>query len=208
MSQRVIDTQENERSRISRDLHDHVGQVLTALRSRIVILRQKKVTNLDTELDALDKLVAEAYQDVHDIVGELSSNELLRFGLQRSLESTDFHQMLKAVNIKYHTHIKGQMSEIPEQVQLAIYRIAQELLSNAAKHSQSADCHLNLHVQDRNKEPLVELKIQDDGIGLKVDGRTTGHGIQNIQDRVQALGGILTFESVKKGTSITILIPI
>jgi len=207
MSQSVIETQENERSRISKDLHDHVGQVLTALRSRIVILRQKEATNLDSELDTLDKLAAEAYQDVRDIVDELSPNELLRFGLQKSLENTDFHQMLRAANVNYHTQFKGQVSEIPEQIQLTIYRIAQELLSNIAKHSQAADSHLNIHVQEEDSKTLIIFKVQDDGIGFEVDNHTKGHGIRNVQDRVQALGGTITFGSSETGTAISIVIP-
>jgi len=207
ISQRVIETQESERSRISQDLHDHVGQVLTALRSRIVILRQKDVTNLDSELDTLDKLAAEAYRDVHDIVDELSPNELLRFGLQRSLENTDFHQMLAAENISYHTEFESQTLEIPEHIQLAIYRIAQELLSNVSKHSQAAHCRLNIHVQKQKTKTFIDFKIQDDGIGFKIDGRTKGHGIRNVQDRVQALGGTLKFGSSETETSISIVIP-
>ena len=208
ISQRVIETQEYERSRISQDLHDHVGQVLTALRSRIVILRNKEVSDLKHELDSLDELAAGAYQDVHDIVDELSPNELTQFGLRRSLENPGFHQMLQAANIRYHTSFKGQVSEIPEQIQLSIYRIAQEALSNAAKHSRATFCQLNIDVKQKNNRGIIDFRIQDNGNGFDIESRTNGHGIQNIQDRVQALAGTMTINSGTTGTSIAIVIPL
>jgi two-component system sensor histidine kinase UhpB len=207
ISQRVIQTQENERSRISKDLHDHVGQVLTALRLRIAVLHKKKVSDVGNELESLDKLAAEAYQDVRDIVNELSPNELIQFGLQRSLENPGFHQMLRTANIKYNTDFKGQVIDIPEHIQLTLYRITQEVLSNVAKHSKATDCTLEIHVTEDNEKRYIEYKVQDNGTGFDTDKCNQGHGIQNIQDRAQALAGTMTLMSSDKGTSIAIVIP-
>jgi signal transduction histidine kinase len=208
ISQRVIQTQENERSRISKDLHDHVGQVLTALRLRIAVMRQKTNPDIENEFETLDQLAAEAYQDVHDIVHELSPNELIQFGLQRSLENPNFHQMLRTANIKYNTDFKGQTLDIPEHIQLTIYRITQEILSNVAKYSKATDCNLAIHVIADSDKRYIEYKVQDNGIGFDIEGRNKGHGIQNIRDRTQALAGTMTLGSSEKGTSITIVIPI
>lgn len=208
MSQRVIQTQEKERSRISKDLHDHVGQILTALRLRIVILHQKKDSDIKGELDALDKLAAEAYQDVHDIVDELSPNELIQFGLQRSLDSPGFHQMLREANINYHAGFTGPVSDMPEHIQLAIYRTTQEILSNIVKYSKAKDCKLTVCIKGEGNKKTIGYTVKDNGIGFNVDSYTKGHGIQNMQDRVQALGGSMILNSGTGGTSIAIAIPL
>lgn len=205
VSQRVIETQETERSRISQELHDHVGQVLTALRSKIIILRNKEISDLKSELDSLEELAAAAYRDVHDIVDELSPNELTQFGLQRSLQNPAFHQMLRATGIDYHTSFKGRISVIPDQVQLTIYRIAQETLSNVAKHSQASECHLSIDLREKD---FIDFRIQDNGSGFEVETHAKGHGIQNIQDRVQALAGSINLSSDSSGTLIAIVIPV
>ncbi|HEY5775474.1 MAG TPA: histidine kinase, partial [Xanthomonadales bacterium] len=142
ISQRVITTQETERIRISKDLHDHVGQVLTALTLRIAILRQRGPADLKNDLDLLDRLAAQVFHDVHEIVGELSPRELSYFGLKRSLESSVFSKMLEAANISYKPSIDSAVAEIPEQIQIAIFRISQEALSNIAKHSFASECSL------------------------------------------------------------------
>ena len=208
ISQRVITTQETERNRIARDLHDHIGQELTALTLRVAILRKRASAGLETDFDLLDQLAARVFHDVHEIVGELSPRELSNFGLNRSLESPLFHEMLETAGVSYTTSIDTGITDIPEQVQVAVFRISQEALSNIAKHSSATKCTLKLWLVDRQGKKTVRLKIQDDGAGFDTDNYAPGHGLQNIKDRVQALLGRIELSSGEWGTLLDISLPI
>jgi glucose-6-phosphate-specific signal transduction histidine kinase len=208
ISGRLIETQEAERHRISQDLHDHVGQVLTALRSRLAILGRKETNDLAGEIEKLDQMAAQAYLEVHDIVGELSPRELAHFGLKRTLESPTFHDMLQAANIDYSTSIDHQADDISKQRQMAIFRISQEALVNVSKHSLASECSLEIVVFGKKVQEMINLQIQDNGVGFDTDTISGGHGLQNIEDRVQALSGNCYLRSGKKGTLLDITFPL
>jgi len=208
ISQRVITTQETERNRISKDLHDHVGQVLTALTLRIAILRQRGPADLKKDLDLLDELAAQVFHDVHEIVGELSPRELSYFGLKRSLESSLFRKMLEAANITYKPSVDSAVAKIPDHIQIAIFRISQEALSNIARHSSATECSLKVDVKDKKGEKIVCLQIRDNGNGFDTNSVKSGHGLQNIKDRILALLGSFDLASGTQGTTLYITFPI
>jgi glucose-6-phosphate-specific signal transduction histidine kinase len=208
ISKRVIETQEAERNRISQDLHDHVGQVLTALRSRLAILGRKATNDLADEIDKLDQIAARAYLEVHDIVSELSPRELAHFGLKRSLESSTFYDMLHAANIDYATSIDQQADKISKQLQMAVFRISQEALTNVCKHSLASECSLEIVVFGKKVQEMINLQIQDNGVGFDIETISGGHGLQNIEDRVQALSGSYYLKSGEKGTLLDITFPL
>lgn len=207
-SQRVITTQETERNRIAQDVHDHIGQVLTALTLRVAILKKRAPDELESDFDLLEKLAGEVFQDVHDIVGELSPRELLHFGLKRSLEGPVFHKMLETAGISYLPNIDAGVSDIPEQTQIALYRISQEAISNISKYSEATRCTLNLGFIRRQGKTRVRLEIQDNGTGFDTHLVKSGHGLQNIEDRVQSLLGGFVITSGKDGTHLDITLPV
>ena len=207
ISQRVITTQENERNRIARDLHDHIGQVLTALTLRSAILRKQAPDELKEDFDLLDQMAARVFHDIHEVVGELSPRELSEFGLNRSLESPLFHKMLTTADISYATSIDAGITDIPEQIQVAVFRISQEALSNIAKHSSATECTLTLGLLNTKGSKAIRLKIQDNGAGFDTDNYAPGHGLQNIKDRVQALRGRIELSSGEWGTLLDITLP-
>jgi len=208
ISQRMIAAQETERNRISRDLHDHIGQVLTALTLRSAIIKRQGPNELRAELDLLDKLAAQAFHDVRVIVNELSPIELSHSGLERSLKGAAIRKMLEASNIKYSTSIDGLISEAPEDVQFAIFRISQEALSNIAKHSLASECSLKVALSNDPENKSVRLEIRDNGKGFDLASVNNGHGLQNMSDRVLALTGSCTFSSDESGTLVKITLPI
>jgi len=191
-SQRVITTQETERNRIARDLHDHIGQVLTALTLRVAILRKQAPEELEKDLDLLDQLVATVFHDVHEIVEELSPRDISSIGLSRSLQDSKLHKMLATANISYTTYIDAEIAEIPDQLQIAVFRISQEALSNIARHSSATECSLKLRVLDKQGSTAVRLEIRDNGAGFDSNDYVSGHGLKNITDRAQVFWGTLS----------------
>lgn len=208
VSQRLITTQEMERKRISRDLHDHVGQVLTALTLHIAILKRRAPTGSKQDFDVLNSLATQVIHDVHEIVGELAPRELTNSGLKCSLEGSKFYDMLEAANIRYKPLVDSGVDEIAEQVKMAIFRISQELLSNIAKHSLASECSLKVDLLNRNGRKLVRLQMKDNGRGFDTNAVGDGHGLQNIENRVQALAGEIELSSGNGGTTLQIVLPI
>ena len=207
ISQRLITTQETERNRIARDLHDHIGQVLTALTLRVAILRKQAPAELEEDFDLLDQLAARAFHDVRETVRQLSPRELSNFGLSKLIENPLFHEMLATVNITYTTSIDEGITDIPQQLQIAVFRISQEALSNITKHSSATECTLTLELLDQKGNKTVRLKIQDNGAGFDTDNYVQGHGLQNIKDRVQSFLGRVELSSGDWGTLLDITLP-
>jgi len=208
ISQRAITTQEAERRRISRDVHDQIGQVLTALTLRIAILKKRAPDNLKDDIDLLDQLAGQAFRDIHDVVREISPRELSHFGLKRSLESPAFQKMLGATNTSYTSSIDSRVADMPEQVQIAIFRISQEALSNIARHSRATECSLKVDLSGKPGKETVCLEIQDKGAGFDTKVATKGHGLQNVMDRTQALLGNCELTSDKNGTLLVVSLPV
>lgn len=208
ISQRMIATQETERGRISKDLHDHIGQVLTALTLRIAIIKQRVPAEFEPEFELLDKLAAQVFHDVHEIVEELSPREFTHFGLKRSLEGPTIRKMLKTTNVTYTTSIDESISAVPEPLQLAIFRISQEALSNIAKHSQATVCSLKIAFLQGAESRMVRLDILDNGTGFDTAAVSNGHGLQNIKDRVHAHLGDCVFSSGEAGTRLKVTLPL
>jgi len=208
MSQRVITTQETERNRIAKDVHDHIGQVLTALTLRVAILRQRAPAELENDFDILDQLAAQVFHDVHDIVGELSPRELSHFGLKQLLEGPVIQKMLSAANVTYSTAIDPGVADIPEQIQTAIFRISQEALTNIVRHSLATECGLKVSLLSKKGKRSVRLEIWDDGTGFESNVARKGHGLQNIMDRAQALMGNCDLSSDENGTILVVFLPV
>jgi len=141
-------------------------------------------------------------------VGELSLREISHFGLKRSLESPLFHKMLEAAGISYTSTIDSGVADIPEQTQIAVYRISQEALSNIAKYSQATRCNLKVRLFRKKGKAGVRLEILDNGIGFDISLTNSGHGLQNIEDRVQSLLGRFELSSGDAGTRLDITLPV
>ena len=116
--------------------------------------------------------------------------------------------MLKTTNVTYTTAIDDSLSTIPEQLQLAIFRISQEALSNIAKHSRATVCSLKIALLQDVESKMVRLEIVDNGSGFNTASASNGHGLQNIKDRVQAHMGVCVFSSGEAGTRLKVTLPL
>jgi PAS domain S-box-containing protein len=209
LMQRIMNTQEDERKRISRDLHDHLGQELTGLRLRIELLKEQYGKD-DKTLEAIEAVEAIAEnidKTVDFLTWELRPASIDELGLEAALrnfvnEWSDHFNIPAELNLnRRHGRRLAPVAEIN------LYRIAQESLNNIAKHARASKVNVTLADEDHS----VALTIEDDGVGFEVEEKASklkGIGLLGLGERAALLEGEVEIESaVGEGTAIHVRIP-
>ncbi|MCG6168979.1 ATP-binding protein [Leptospira sp. FAT2] len=202
---KLLQSQEEERIRLSRELHDGVGQTILAAKLNFqAYSRNPKIyeAQFDTGLLLIDK----ASQELRDIYTNLHPSTLREIGLEaaiRSLSSDLFPPM--DVQAELDLNLKP---DLQQTVANQVFRIVQEIFQNVIKHSQARNIYLKIHVKGRQ----LFLDAKDNGIGFqerKVRARSSGFGLENIRRRVEDLNGKFKIDSsAGKGTKFIIRIPL
>ena len=202
---RLLFAQEDERRRIAREMHDQFGELLTALARRIETLgdRTRGSPAVSEQVDALAVLAQQIDRDVEHLVWELRPTALDDLGLRAAL--VNYVQTWSArVNIRAELHSSGlQEDRLPPDVETTFYRIAQEALTNVAKHSRAASVEVILE----RRPDHVLLVVEDDGVGFETDTADTtgprGFGLLGMQERAALVGATLAIESsAGRGTTV------
>jgi PAS domain S-box-containing protein len=203
---RLVFAQEDERRRIAREMHDQFGEQLTALGHRIASLKEacRGRADLRGPLDALEVVAHQLDRDVDHLVWELRPTALDDLGLQAAL-ATHIQTWSKRAHIAAELHTSGLSdSRLTSQAETTLYRIAQEALTNVAKHSRAK--HVDVILERRADQ--VVLIIEDDGVGFDPgDAGTTrqGLGLSGMQERASLVGATIQIESTAgKGTTILV----
>jgi two-component system, NarL family, sensor kinase len=205
MMQAELESQESERRRLAADLHDSIGGMLSTI--RVGISTMAKTLPNPQSIDETKRMLDDTISSVRRISRDLMPSTLEKFGLTYAIKELceRFHQTSK---IPIYFSENGEIPKLDAQRELMIFRIAQELLNNAIKHSQAT--MINVTTQMSNKQ--LSLSVDDNGIGfdaefLKTDSTgTKGLGLYNIENRARLLGGEISFEKGKAKGSRTILI--
>ncbi len=198
----IISTEENERKRFAKDLHDGLGPILSTVKMSISSLSEKINDNSGkTILANTSHLVNEAINTIKDISNNLSPHVLSNFGLTSAISAfTAKINQTRAVEIEFKSNMEGKRLENDKEV--VIYRAVCELINNSISHSGASkiDIELNKH------EKFVTLQFYDNGRGFdtstlgKEDNK--GMGLSNIETRVRTVEGVFIIESTPgKGTS-------
>jgi PAS domain S-box-containing protein len=207
--QRVVETQEDERKRISRDIHDHLGQELTALRLRLAAMSSTAGDDpvLHEHLTELRELTEQIDSTVDFLAWELRPNAVTEVGLIESLHNfvDEWARQFK-VKAEFKAFRLSQERLAPV-AEINLYRIAQESLNNIAKHADASNVSVLLERRDGN----VALIIEDDGKGFEVEekaNRSKGLGLLGMGERAALLQGEVEIESAPgHGTTVHVRIP-
>lgn len=188
--------EEKERSRIARELHDGLGGILAAARMQLSAL---DTPNKSKKIDSIEQLLEKASTESRRISHNLLPENLIKLGLNEALK--DFIQGIndgKLMEITYHSI--GIEERLPENLELSVYRIIQELLNNIIKHSEATEAFVQLH----KTEKMLTITVEDNGKGFeKVSSK--GIGLSNIESRLSLLEGKLSIDTTnQKGTSVYI----
>jgi signal transduction histidine kinase len=206
LSQQVVATQEEERKKLSRELHDHVGQMLTALRMELGRIDRARPGLQGDGIAALAEcrqLVDDMVRTVRDLALGLRPSMLDDFGLQPALE-WHARDVTRRYGLPVDLTVSGDVDSLPEQYRTCIYRAVQEALTNCVKHARAS----RIDVSVRETVYGLEVAVTDDGVGLDPARRRSGLGLRGIEERVRELKGTVRVESVAAaGTTLTIHLP-
>jgi signal transduction histidine kinase len=208
LSQQLVATQEEERKKLSRELHDHVGQMLTALRmelGRIDRLRQGAAdVRVASAVAESRQLVDNMVRTVRDLALGLRPSMLDDLGLQPALEwhVRDFG---RRYGVPVQLDMEGDFDRLSEQHRLCVYRAVQEALTNCIKHAR-AD-RIDVRVTDAAGGLVVV--VRDNGVGMDPMKRASGLGLRGIEERVRELRGTMSIKSAAgAGTTLTVRLPL
>lgn len=214
LARQLIHLQEGERKRISQEMHDETGQLLTAISLDLWNLTQslddhdsamiqESLINIKTLVDELDEIVGEITLDLRPpMLDDLGLAPTLQWYIDRYMGRTE---------VEVNLDIEKDIMKLPSETATALYRITQESLTNVVKHADASRVEIDLSL----KANAVVLSIRDDGKGFKFDtyddlqSTSLGMGLMGIRDRVDLLGGVLLINSQPgSGTLINVEIPI
>jgi len=207
MAERLVTAQEEERLRISRELHDDLGQALT---THMLALRnfQSDLSLPVTELfQGLQSLYDQSYEisiKIRRLAQDLRPPILDALGLKQSIQ-TYCNKFTERTQLPVTLEIESELPIFPDVYNITIYRVVQEALTNVTKHAEASHVWVELALEDN----FIHLTIQDNGRGINTDGNhTNGIGLTGMNERLSLVGGKLLLRSaLEGGTIITASLP-
>jgi two-component system, NarL family, sensor histidine kinase UhpB len=198
----ALRAQEEERARVARDLHDEVNQSLTGLLLRLEAVREAAPPELEPELAETRTLANQAMRELLSLARQLRPTALDDLGLAAAIAGQV--EQLKRSGLSAELTTEGDFSDLDDDVQLVVYRVAQESLTNAARHSEAQ----RIAVALRRFGDAVELEVADDGRGFAFEQSERGLGIGGMRERALLIGASLTIESRPgHGTTVRLSVP-
>lgn len=227
LAQKLVEVQEDERRNLARELHDELGQSITAVRSLATVITAN-ADNQNNEIRSLANsiidLSGQLYDVVNNIMQRLRPDIIDNLDFSETLRNCIVRSQLEIAGVNCNLNIVGNINDLDEVLKVTIYRIVQECLTNISKHAMASNVTIDIqHGMDnsnlrhtimydamqRNSTNMrvinrdtIRIDISDDGIGMDVNEkihnskRTKRHGLQGIEERVNAMGGTLTITGV------------
>ncbi|SMX44725.1 cache domain-containing protein [Maliponia aquimaris] len=207
LTQRVLDAQEEERGRVARELHDGISQILVGVKYALDIARRRVASGDPRAAETLEKganNLGTAIQEVRRISRDLRPGVLDDLGLGPAIRAlADDFRTRTGIETEFTTVVFR--NRLDQDSKIALYRIAQEALTNVERHAGASRVSIDL----RGHRAGATLRVTDNGKGLPESGRTaTGIGLRNMQERMDQLGGTLRILSSSDGTTIEAQVPL
>ncbi len=205
----LVETEEHERVRLARDLHDGVGQSLAALKLRLGIIAGRVRSSrggpeIEAQVDETVQLTAQTIEEIRGVLLNLRPDILRTRGLAAATEAL-LEGMERASGMRCTFEAHAQMPDWEEAAALNIYRVLQESLANVLRHAQATRVEVTFA---RLRPGLYAFQVRDDGHGFAPDNVHRGLGLNSMQERLQMLGGVLRIDSaVGRGTTLTMEVP-
>ena len=209
LAQRFMRLQVNERRGFSRELHDGINQLLVSCKFRIELAANKLKRSLDSnlvqqELDKSSELIAQTIKEIRQISHNLRPSLLDDLGLDTALKALiDEFQERTEISVLYHFEVT---SNIPDEIEITLYRLTQESLTNIEKHANASQITLNVW----QSEHKLVFQCADNGVGFSYQASSvSGIGLMNMRERLELIGGDFHIESLRgKGTKVQAFLPL
>ncbi|MGC4086235.1 MAG: sensor histidine kinase [Vicinamibacterales bacterium] len=207
LSQQVVAAQEEERKHLSRELHDHVAQVLTGLRMELGRVERSAGpgTAVSVAASGCKQLVDELFSTVRNLALGLRPSMLDDFGLQAAIEWL-VRDFMRRYAIDVALTMSADVDALPEKHRTCVYRVTQEALTNCARHARASSIAIVMTTDATG----LHVAISDDGVGIDPTVPARGFGLRGIEERVRELGGHAVVErrSAEGGTMLTVNLPV
>ncbi|MHA6203287.1 MASE1 domain-containing sensor histidine kinase [Dyella soli] len=202
-----LQAEENQRRHMAAELHDELGQNLTAIQTHLKLaqnrLSQAGMGDIGTSINGI---LGHMRRALHRLLDDLRPAVLDEFGLLRALDEGPIRDLLSAAGVTYHTDLHGDPRMLDDDTRTVIYRLVQESATNAVKHAQADVFQLRLRIGERQGTALALLDIRDNGVGLPTRMPRGGRGMQGMRDRVTSLGGLFRVRPESQGVHLRILL--
>lgn len=202
-ARRELAAQERERTRIARELHDEIGQNLTAMAMLLRRLADEADEPIAGRLDDARSSMLAAVDDVRRVARQLRPDLLDDLGLGAAL-TTLCQRMEESTGVRIVRELPREPPSLSPEVETVLYRVAQESLTNVARHAHATEACLMLEL---GADGTIELSVSDDGVGLPAQVQSNG-GIRGMRERALLIGGTVDLQSLdSKGTHVTLRVP-
>jgi two-component system, NarL family, sensor histidine kinase UhpB len=198
-SARALSAQEAERHRIARELHDEVGQSLTAVLLELKRCADHTSPAVREELHEVQEITRASLDEIRRIARRLRPGVLEELGLVSALKALTAEFTTADLTVRHH--IEPGLPPLRHDTELVLYRVAQESLTNVTRHARAR--HADVHL--RRVADAVELRVRDDGRGL--GGSSEGTGIRGMRERALLIGAELSLAAAEGGTEVRLTVP-
>ncbi|WP_340614912.1 signal transduction histidine-protein kinase/phosphatase UhpB [Xenorhabdus thailandensis] len=214
LSRQLVKAEESVRREIARELHDEIGQNITAIRTQANIIQRVEVAPISANCaKTIESLSLNVYDTTKGLLSRLRPKILDDLGLKEAIEQLlrdmEFASHGILVNVYWETDSAMAIAQLSDTTQITLYRLCQEALNNAMKYSQADRIELHFSING-----MIHVLIRDNGIGCKSEDHMKGFGLRGMRERVQALGGTFSIHSEKRhadstssGTDLSITLP-
>lgn len=201
----MLEGQEKERDRLAKDLHDRLGSMLGGIKANMAALEDRVAQmRQDQQYQKVTRLMDQAVGELRQISHDMAAATLSRFGLEKALK--DLRDTIH-INGRLHVELNtfGLDDRLDRSIELATYRMVQELVSNVLKHAKARELSIAL-----TRSPgRLSLVVADDGVGFDITGNSDGMGLANVRSRASALGATVQVDSTPgKGTTVSVECPV
>lgn len=204
-ARRNLTMSEDLRRWITSELHDEIGQNLTALQARLKLA--ENASDRTSAFEPIREIAVQMRRSVSGLLADLRPAGLDEFGLVRALCEGSIRQSVESAGLRYRIRIDGDANAIERlgnDSQTALYRIAQEASTNTLRHALASRFDILLRTRTTHGRRRILMVCADDGDGMRAGGRKSGIGLQGIADRVLSLGGRLRIRSDITGTRLIV----
>jgi signal transduction histidine kinase len=209
LSTRMVRQHEDERRRLSRELHDETAQVFSAVKMQVEALRPILPVEHAARIDRLGHLVDTGIRSIRNVTNDLRPSLLDDLGLVPALRSlvSDFAER---AGLSVTLDAPASMPVLEPETELAVFRALQEALSNIVRHAEAREVRVTLRCADGQ----LDLVVRDDGRGLPVDARgqvrpdESRMGLTGMRERIHAVGGTVRVVNIKPGAEVRVAVPL
>jgi two-component system, NarL family, sensor histidine kinase UhpB len=212
LTRRLLKTQEDERTRLARELHDEIGQCVSAIHADAVAIRNQGDARVREGAEAIVAVAGELKQIVRGMLHRLRPPLLTEVGLADALQELVAGFQQRNPGLDCALRCSGQLSLLDDAMATALYRVVQECLSNITLHASARHAVIEVLLQEAaagSAVSAVSVTASDDGVGFLQGAARTGFGLTGIRERVSALGGSCRIDSRPGGgTRVAVQIPL